>query len=107
MAAVALGIAATGTVADALVVFGVWAFMSGAAQLVTALRRRAQYGLQLPMLLAGVWSVSVGIVYVIASAGANPKLNMLAIYAAGGGIDFVIQAGLLARRRRRLAALPA
>jgi hypothetical protein len=27
-------------------------------------------------------------------------LNMLAIYAATGGVDFVIQAGLLARRRR-------
>jgi hypothetical protein len=31
-------------------------------------------------------------------------LNMLAIYAAGGGIDFLVQAWLLARRGRRLAA---
>jgi uncharacterized membrane protein HdeD (DUF308 family) len=107
LAAVALGIAATGKVADALAVFGVWAFVSGAAQLVTALRRRAQFGLQLPMLLAGVGSVSFGIAYIIASTGANPMLNMLAIYAAGGGIDFVVQAGLLARRRRRLAPVPA
>jgi hypothetical protein len=29
---------------------------------------------------------------------------MLAIYAATGGIEFVIQAWLLARRRRRLAS---
>ena len=103
VAAVALGVAATGSVADVLVVFGVWAAISGAAQLVVALRRRAQLGWQWPMLLAGVGSVSFGIVYVIASTGTDPKLNMLAIYAAGGGIDFVIQAGLLARRRRRLA----
>ena len=107
VAAVALGIAATGTVADALAVFGVWAFVSGAAQLVTSLRRRAQFGLQLPMLLAGVGSVSFGIAYVIASTGTDPMLNMLAIYAAGGGIDFVVQAGLLARRRRRLTPVPA
>jgi hypothetical protein len=32
---------------------------------------------------------------------------MLAIYAAGGGIDFVVQAWLLARRRRRPAVAPA
>ena len=59
------------------------------------------------MLLAGVGSVGFGIAYVIASTGADPMLNMLAIYAAGGGIDFVVQAWLLARRRRRLAAVPA
>jgi hypothetical protein len=29
---------------------------------------------------------------------------MLAIYAATGGVEFAIQAWLLARRRRRLAA---
>lgn len=34
-------------------------------------------------------------------------LEMIAIYAATGGIDFIIEAGLLARRRRRLAAVPA
>jgi uncharacterized membrane protein HdeD (DUF308 family) len=107
IAAAALAVAATGTVADVLAVFGVWAFVSGAAQLGVALRRRAKFGLQLPMLLAGGVSVIGGLAYVIASTGADPMLNMLAIYAATGGIDFVIQAGLLARRRRRLAPVPA
>jgi hypothetical protein len=33
---------------------------------------------------------------------------MLAIYAAGGGIDLLVQAWLLSRRRRRgVAAVPA
>jgi uncharacterized membrane protein HdeD (DUF308 family) len=49
VAAVALGVAATGTVANVLVVFGVWALLSGAAQLVVALRRRAQLGNQWPV----------------------------------------------------------
>jgi uncharacterized membrane protein HdeD (DUF308 family) len=107
VAAAALATAATGSVADVLAVFGVWALLSGAAQLVVALRRRAQLGNQWPMLLAGVGSVGFGIAFVIASTGTDPMLSMLAIYAAGGGIDFVVQAWLLARRRRRLAALPA
>jgi uncharacterized membrane protein HdeD (DUF308 family) len=107
VAAAALAIAATGSVADVLAVFGVWAVLSGAAQVVVALRRRAQFGNQWPMLLAGVGSVGFGIAFVIASTGTDPTLNMLAFYAAGGGIDFAVQAWLLARRRRRLAAVPA
>ena len=105
--AAALAIAATASAADVLAVFGVWAVLSGVAQLVVALRRRAQLGNQWPMLLAGVGSVSFGIAYIIASTGADPMLNKIAIYAAGGGIDFVVQAWLLARRRRHLAAAPA
>jgi uncharacterized membrane protein HdeD (DUF308 family) len=104
VAAAALAIAATGSVADVLAVFGVWALLSGAAQVVVALRRRAQFGNQVPLLLAGVGSVGFGIAYIIASTGTDPELAMLAFYAAGGGIEFVIQAGLLARRRRRVAA---
>ena len=105
--AAALAIAATASAADVLAVFGVWAVLSGMAQLVVALRRRAQLGNQWLMLLAGIGSVSFGIAYVIGATGTDPMLNMLAIYAAGGGIDFVVQAWLLARRRRRLAAVPA
>jgi uncharacterized membrane protein HdeD (DUF308 family) len=107
VAAAALAVAATGSVANVLAVFGVWAFLSGAAQLVVALRRRAQLGKQLPLLLAGVGSVGFGIAFVMASTAADPMLTMLAFYAAGGGAEFVIQAWLLARRRRHLAAVPA
>jgi uncharacterized membrane protein HdeD (DUF308 family) len=107
IAAVALGIAATGNVGDALAVFGVWAFVSGVAQLAVALRRRAQFGLQLPMVLAGGFSVVFGVLLVVMSTSADPMLEMIAIYAATGGIDFIVEAGLLARRRRRLAAVPA
>jgi uncharacterized membrane protein HdeD (DUF308 family) len=100
VAAAALAVAATGSVANVLAVFGVWALLSGAAQVVVAQRRRAQLGTQWLMLLAGVGSVGFGIAFIIASTATDPMLNMLAIYAAGGGIDFVVQAWLLARRRR-------
>jgi uncharacterized membrane protein HdeD (DUF308 family) len=107
VAAVALALAATGTVADALAVFGVWAAVSGAAQLVTAIRRRSQLGKQWPMRLAGGISIIGGIAFIAAAAtAASPMLSMLAVYAATGGVDFIIEAGLLARRRHRMTTLP-
>ena len=99
VAAVALAVAATGGVASVIAVFGAWALVSGAAQLATALRRRAQLGTQWPMVLAGGVSTIAGVAYIIASGAANPSLMMLVIYTAAGGIDFVLQAWLLARRR--------
>jgi uncharacterized membrane protein HdeD (DUF308 family) len=59
-AAVALGIAATGDKGDVLAVFGVWAALTGGAQLVVAIRRRTILGRQWPLLLAGVGSTLLG-----------------------------------------------
>jgi uncharacterized membrane protein HdeD (DUF308 family) len=103
VAAIALGVAATGTVANVLAVFGVWAAISGAAQLIVALRRRAQLGNQWPLLIAGSFSILAGVVYLMLSAGGNPRLRLLVLYTATGGVEFAVQAWLLARRRRRLA----
>ena len=102
-AAAALGVAATGTIANVLAVFGVWAAISGAAQLTVALRRRAQLGNQWPMLIAGSFSIIAGVTYLVLSAGDNPRLRVIVLYTATGGVEFVVQAWLLARRRRRLA----
>ena len=101
VAAVLLSLAATGSIADVLAVFGGWALVSGAAQLAAAIRRQALLGKQWLMRIAGVGSIVIGVGYLIASTGSDPKLSNLAIYAASGGIDFVIQAGLLVRRHRR------
>jgi hypothetical protein len=51
-------------------------------------------------------SIIAGVAHVIAAAGDQPGLDMLALHAATGGADFVIQSSLLARRRR-LATVPA
>ena len=99
--AVALGVAATGTTSDVLYVFGLWAALTGAAQLVVALRRRALLGNQWPLLLANGVSIVGGTAFVLAAAAGHPKVGMLAIYAATGGVEFVIQAWLIMRRRRR------
>jgi uncharacterized membrane protein HdeD (DUF308 family) len=103
VAAVALGIAATGDKGDVLVVFGAWALLTGVAQLVVAIRRRMILGRQWPLLLAGAGSTFFGIAFLVMSGGADPMLEMIAVYAAGGGIEFVIQAWLLARRTHRVA----
>ena len=50
------------------------------------------------MLLAGGFSIVAGIAYIILSAGNAPRLMPLVIYTVTGGIEFVIQAWLLARR---------
>lgn len=102
LAAVGLALAATGDVVDVLYVFGAWAVVSGAAQLVVALRRRGPAsGGQWPMLIAGGLSVLVGVYYVAVVAVDDPRLDPLAVYAAGGGGWFILQSGLLALRRRQ------
>jgi uncharacterized membrane protein HdeD (DUF308 family) len=103
LAAVALAIAATGDKGDVLAVFGVWAALTGAAQLVVAIRRREIFGMQWPLLLAGAGSTIFGIAFLVMSASDDPELRMIAFYAAGGGVEFVIQAWLLARRTHRVA----
>lgn len=105
--AVGLGVAATGSHEDVFAVFGAWALVSGLAQFVVARRRSARLGKQWPMLLAGIGSIIFGVVFIVAATRNNPPLEMLAIYAATGGADFLIQAWLLARRRRRPQAVRA
>jgi hypothetical protein len=80
---------------------------SETTQLIVVLRRRAQLGNQWPLLLANGVSIIGGLVFVAGSTADDPKLRMIAIYAATGGVEFVIQAWLLVRRHRRLATLPA
>jgi uncharacterized membrane protein HdeD (DUF308 family) len=103
VAAVALGIAAGGDKGDVLAVFGAWALLTGVAQIVVAVRRRMDLGRQWPLLLAGAGSTVFGVAFLIMSGGTNPKLEMIAVYAAGGGVEFVIQAWLLARRTHGVA----
>jgi uncharacterized membrane protein HdeD (DUF308 family) len=103
VAAVALGIAATGDKGDVLAAFGVWALVAGGAQLVVAIRRRAMLGMQWPLLLAGGGSTIWGIVFLVMSGSDDPSLRMIAVYAAGGAVEFIIQAWLLARRTHQVA----
>jgi uncharacterized membrane protein HdeD (DUF308 family) len=104
VAAVALGIAAGGDKGDVLAVFGVWAVVTGALQLAVAIRRRATLGGQWPLLLAGAGSTLFGIAFLVMSGADDPTLRMIAAYAAGGGVEFAIQAWLLTRSHRVVPA---
>lgn len=102
LAAAGLAVAATGDVADVLRVFGAWAILSGAAQVVVAIRRRGPAtGGQWPMLIAGTFSVLVGVYYNAVTAIDDPQLDPLVLYAAAGGLFFIVQAGLLTLRGRK------
>ncbi|MEW2294372.1 DUF308 domain-containing protein [Streptomyces sp. NPDC006743] len=103
LAAVAVGVAGAGGVAAVLATFGAWAVISGVAQVIVGLRRRGpELGKQWPMLIAGGLSVLVGAFYVIQAAGDDPSLDVLSVYATGGGVFFIAQAGLLAWKARQL-----
>jgi len=101
LAAFGVGVAGTAGEAAVLAVFGAWAVISGAAQLVVGLRRRGpELGKQWPVLIAGGLSFVVGIFYVIQATGNDPSLDVLSVYATGGGVFFIVQAGLLALKAR-------
>ncbi|MDX3094920.1 DUF308 domain-containing protein [Streptomyces sp. ME01-24h] len=102
LAAIAVGIAGAGSFAAVLSVFGAWAVLSGASQVVVGLRRRGpELGKQWPMLIAGGLSFLVGIFYIVQAAGEDPSLDVLSTYATGGGVFFIAQAILLAWKARQ------
>ncbi|MFB8003115.1 DUF308 domain-containing protein [Nocardia sp. NPDC056000] len=100
--AAALGIAGTtGSMAAVLGVFGAWAILSGAAQLAVGVYRRGPVlGKQWPTLISGGLSFLVGATYIAQAIGDSPALDVLAIYATGGGVFFIAQAALLAWKQR-------
>jgi uncharacterized membrane protein HdeD (DUF308 family) len=108
LAAAGLGLAATSGVGAVLVVFGLWAIVSGAAQVTVAIRRRGpELGRQWPMLVAGGLSVIAGATYLPVALGETPNLTALIMYTAAGGGFFVVQAATLAWRRRRAVTVRA
>ncbi|MDX3078411.1 DUF308 domain-containing protein [Streptomyces sp. MI02-7b] len=102
-AALAVGIAGAGGVEPVLHVFGAWAVVSGAAQMVVGLRRRGpELGNQWPTLISGGLSFLVGVFYNIQAVGDSPSLDVLSTYATGGGVWFILQALLLGWKSRQL-----
>ena len=105
----ALGLAATAgmiiavfsTVGKALLVFGIWALLSGAIQLVVAIRRRRIVGAQWPMVISGGLSVLAGASFAAMSSSATSTLSTLAGYSAFGAFWFLVSAITLSIRSRR------
>ncbi|MEV6481414.1 DUF308 domain-containing protein [Streptomyces sp. NPDC051576] len=97
-AALGMTVAVFSTVGRALLVFGIWALLSGALQLVTALRRRRALGAQWPMIISGGQSVLAGASLAAMSTSAKSGLSTVAGYSAFGAVWFLVS--VLAIRRR-------
>jgi hypothetical protein len=100
-ATVAMIIAVFSTIGHALLVFGIWALLSGAIQLVTAIRRRRTVGAQWPMIISGGLSVLAGASFAFMSGSATSGLSTVAGYSAFGAFWFLVSAIALSLRSRR------
>lgn len=87
--------------AAVVVVFGVWAILSGVLQLATAIRRWASGG-QWAMVLSGAQSALAGGFFVVsANTMPNPGIALIAGYAAFGAVYFLVTAIWLTFREAR------
>jgi hypothetical protein len=96
LAAIGMGAAAASGIPAMLRVWGAWAIVAGAVQLVVGVRRRAMGG-QWPMIISGGISVLAGANFVISASADNPALNNAAAYAIPGAVFFLIAALRLGR----------
>ena len=99
-AAIGMIIAVFSTIGTTLLVFGIWALLSGAIQLTVAIRRRSTVGAQWPMIISGGLSVLAGATFAAMSGSATSKLSTLAGYSAFGAFWFLVSAVALTVRGR-------
>lgn len=79
-------------IAESLIVFGVWAILTGLIQLILGLRRRKQLGAQWPMIISGGQSVLAGGSFIAMAHAPNAGISTLAGYAAFGAFYFILTA---------------
>jgi uncharacterized membrane protein HdeD (DUF308 family) len=94
-------IAVSGGLTPMLIVFGIWASVSGAVQLTLALQRRKPVGGQWPMIISGGLSVLAGISFVVTASAPRTSLTTIAGYSAFGAFWYLLGAILLIRAARR------
>lgn len=76
-----------------LIVFGVWAALSGVLQLATATGRWKAFGAQWAMILSGAQSALAGVFMIKMALGAEPVgIANIAPYAAFGAFYFLVSA---------------
>ncbi|MEU6852698.1 hypothetical protein ABZ901_22575 [Actinacidiphila alni] len=98
VAAAGLGVAGASGVPAVLRVWGAWAIVAGAVQLIVGLgRRKGAMGGQWPMMLSGGISVLAGAQFALSASGSDPKLTSIGGYAILGGIFFLVSALRLGR----------
>ncbi|MEU9731732.1 hypothetical protein [Streptomyces sp. NPDC048002] len=106
---IGLGLAATAgmliagfsTIGTALVVFGLWALLSGAVQLFVAIGRRRAVGAQWPMIVSGGQSVLAGATIAATATSPTSGLSTVAGYSAFGAFWFLVSVIALSVRGHR------
>jgi len=108
--AIAVAIALGRGMNAVLAVYGVWAVVAGAFQLLTAVRRWKTNGAQWAMILSGAQSALAGLFFVKMAGGAEAiGIANVAPYAAFGAFYFLLSAvwlsvGDMLRKSRQVAS---
>ncbi len=102
LAAIGIALTVFRSPQQAVVIFGVWAFAAGVAQLAVGLVRRSAMGGQWPMILSGLQSAAAGLLFIAGGLHGTKHIQDLGGYAVLGGVYFLIAGILLHRRSSRL-----
>lgn len=89
---------------EALIVFGVWAILTGLIQLILGLRRRTHLSGQWPMIISGGQSMLAGGAFIAMAHAPNQGITTLAGYAAFGAFYFLLTAFRLSKTIKAAAA---
>lgn len=89
---IAVGFALEKGVPEAIIVFGIWAILTGLIQLILGLRRRIIMGGQWPMVISGGQSTLGGISFILLAHDPTMGIASLAGYAAFGAFYYLLAA---------------
>lgn len=95
---IAVGFALQVGVPEALMVFGVWAILTGLIQLILGLRRRKLLGGQWPMIISGGQSIIGGTSFILLAHDPTMGITSLAGYAAFGAFYYLLAAFRLGKK---------
>lgn len=90
---------------EALMVFGVWAILTGLIQLILGIRRRKHFEGQWPMIISGAQSMLAGGFIIATAHNPNQGVASLAGYAAFGAFYFALAALRLGNTIRNAASI--
>ncbi|WP_184542931.1 DUF308 domain-containing protein [Mucilaginibacter sp. FT3.2] len=88
----AVGLALNYGVPAALIVFGVWAGLTGIIQLILGVQRRKEFGGQWPMILSGGQSLIAGVTFAVLAHQPTMGIASLAGYSGFGAFYYVLAA---------------
>ena len=90
---------------NALIIFGIWAILTGLIQLILAIRRRKQLGGQWAMIISSGQSMLGGSSFILLAHAPTSGINSLAGYATFGAFCFLLAAIRLVKTANRLNSM--